>query len=167
MSKEKKINNLREYGEYLSQGIEEVGKDYGLNTKANLIISQQRGKMPDAVFVLQSFAQKVAHRKNYSANTFRVMLYFFGLSEYENFVSVDVKTISEWLDISEVSVKRATKQLTDDNILIKTEHPSDKRRIDYFLNPMASWRGKTMNRDKAIEKLQKKNKAQLDMFTND
>jgi hypothetical protein len=56
--------------------------------------------------------------------------------------------------------------LTDDNILIKTPHPTDKRRIDYFLNPMASWRGKTLNRDKAINRFEKK-KIQLDMFNDD
>jgi predicted transcriptional regulator len=89
------------------------------------------------------------------------------LSEYENFVSIDVKTISEFLDISELSVKRATKQLTEDNIILKIEHPTDKRRIDYFLNPDSCWRGKSLNRDKAIDKLKKKNKLQLELFTRE
>lgn len=167
MSKAKNVEKLIELSEYMSEGFVEVGKDNNMDVQVTTVVKQRTGKMPQAVFLLQSFAQKVAFRKDYSANTFRVMMYFFALSQYENFVSIDVKSISENLEISEMSVKRATKQLTDDNIIIKTEHPSDKRRTDYFLNPMASWKGKSLNRDKAIEKLQKKNKTQLDMFTND
>lgn len=167
MSKSKNIEKLKEYSEYISEGIVEVGRDNNMDVQVTNIVKQRTGKMPQAVFLLQSFAQKVSCRKDYSANTFRVLMYFFALSKYENFVSIDVKTISENLEISEMSVKRATKQLTDDNIILKIEHPSDKRRIDYFLNPMASWKGKSLNRDKAINKLTKKNKAQLDMFSKE
>lgn len=164
MNKEKKQQKLKDYSEYISEGMVEVGKDNEMNVQVTNIIKTRTGKMPDSVFILQSFAQKVSFQKDYSAITFRVLLYFFGLSEYENFVSVDVKTISEFLNVSEPSVKRATGQLSKDNILIKVEHPSDKRRIDYFLNPMASWRGKSLNRDKAISKLEKKNRTQLELF---
>ena len=92
-----------------------------------------------------------------------LLMYFFALSQYENFVGIDVKTISEDLELSEVSVKRATKQLTDDNIILKIQHPSDKRRIDYFINPHAAWKGKSLTRDKFLKKA-KDNKMQLDMF---
>jgi DNA-binding MarR family transcriptional regulator len=166
MKKEEKYQKLKDYSEYMSEGLVEGGRDNNLDVQVTNIIKHKQGKMPDSVFVLQSFAQKVAYRKNYSANTFRIMMYFFGLSQYENFVSIDVKSMSEDLDISEASVKRATKQLVDDNIIIKTIHPSDKRRIDYFLNPMASWRGKTLNRDKFLRKAND-NKMQLDMFNKD
>ena len=167
MEKDKKYKKLSAFSEYISEGIVEVGNDNEMNVQVTNIVKTRTGKMPDSVFVLQSFARKVSYQKNYSANTFRVLLYFFGLSEYENFVSIDVKTISEFLDISELSVKRATKQLTEDNIILKTEHPTDKRRIDYFLNPDSCWRGKSLNRDKAIDKLKKKNKLQLELFTRE
>lgn len=167
MSKAKNTQKLKEYSEYISEGIMEVGKDNNMDVQVTNIVKSRTGNMPQSVFMLQSFASKVAYRKDYSANTFRVMLFFISLSEYENFVSIDVKSISENLEMSEASVKRATSQLTNDNIIIKTEHPSDKRRVDYFLNPMAVWKGKSLSRDKAIDKLTKKNKAQLDMFTNE
>jgi DNA-binding MarR family transcriptional regulator len=167
MSKSKENQKLKDYSEYISEGAVEVGRDNNMNVQVTNIVKTRQGKMPDSVFVLQVFCQQLANRKNYSAATFRVLNYFWALSKYENFVSIDVKSISENLELSEVSVKRSTKQLVDDNILMKLEHPTDKRRIDYFLNPTASWRGKTLNRDKAIEKLTQKNKYQLDMFTND
>jgi len=164
MSKTKNLQKLKDLSEYISEGIVEVGKDNNMDVQVTNIVKARSGNMPQSVFLLQSFAAKVAMKKDYSANTFKVLMYFFALSQYENFVSIDVKTISENLEISQASVKRATGQLVDDNIIIKTEHPSDKRRTDYFLNPMASWKGKSLNRDKAILKLTKKNKYQLDMF---
>ena len=159
----KKSEKIKEIGEYNSQGIEEVGRDNGLKFDVTTIYKGQRGKMPDSIFVLQNFANELSKRKNYSANTFRVLMHFFGLSIYENFISIDIKTISENLDISVASVKRATSQLTEDNIIMKHIHPTDNRRIDYFINPQAAWRGNTLNRDKQLKKL-KDNKTQLDMF---
>lgn len=164
----KKVNfkqEIKDFGEYISEGQEEVGKEMGMEVKATNIYSLNRGKMPDAVFVLQQFCRDLSKRKNYSANTYRVLMHLFGLSQYENYVSIDVKSISEDIGMNESSVKRATKTLEKDNIIIKIKHPSDRRRIDYFINPMAAWRGKAINRTKSIKKLEDK-KQQLDMFSD-
>lgn len=163
MNKKEKKQKLDDFSEYLDGGIMEVGKESGLNVEVTNIVKFKQGKMPDSVFMLQAFAQKLSGRVDYSPVVFRVLFYFISLSQYENFVSVDIKTISENLDISEPSVKRATKKLVDDNVVIKVPHPSDKRRVDYFLNPLGMWKGKTITRDKFINKA-KQNKMQLDMF---
>jgi DNA-binding MarR family transcriptional regulator len=97
----------------------------------------------EAPIKLQNFCKNIANRIDYTQSTFRVLFYLISLSEYENFISIDVKTIAENMNMSPLSVKRATKQLSDDNVIKKIDHPSDKRRIDYFLNPMAMWRGKS------------------------
>jgi len=164
MKNKEKSQNLEEIVEYIERGIEETGKDNKMNFEVTTIYKGQRGKMPDSIFVIQNFANELSKRKNYSANTFRVLMHFFSLSQYENFISIDVKTISENLDISVASVKRATSQLKEDNIIMKHIHPTDNRRIDYFINPHAAWRGNTLNRDKQLKK-HKDNKMQLDMFT--
>lgn len=158
-----KIEKLKDFSSYISEGMVEVGRDRNMDVDVVAVYKQKQGKLPDSLFVLQTFANEMSKRENYSATTFRVLMYFFALSQYENFVSIDVKTISENLGLSEMSVKRATKQLTDDNIIIKVEHPSDKRRIDYFINPQAAWRGSSFNRDKFLKKA-KDNKMQLKMF---
>lgn len=163
MKKKNKNEILRSLGDYMEGGFEEVGKDMGLSVEANTIIKTKQGYLPQSVFLLQEFAEKLSYRTDYNVHTFRVLFYFISLSQFENFISIDVRTISENLNISTPSVKRATKKLTDDNIILKMPHPSDKRRIDYFLNPMAAWKGKTINRDKALSKL-KNNKIQLDLF---
>jgi DNA-binding MarR family transcriptional regulator len=163
--KKKEINKdkLSVYSEYLESGMIEVGKEQNLNVEVTNIIKTKQGKMPASVFVLQSFADKMSMRENYSVIVYRVLFHLISLSRYENFVSIDVKTISENLNISERSVKRATSQLYNDNIIVKVEHLTDKRRRDYFMNPMATWKGKTLNRDKALKKL-KDGRIQLDMF---
>jgi hypothetical protein len=162
MKKAKIKRDLKDFGDYLSVGIKEEGKDRGLNVNSTTIISVGNGKMPDSVFVLQQFCIEISKR-DYSTHTFRVLFYLFGLSQYENFVSIDIKTIAEFLKIAERSVLRATKDLEVGNILIKMTHPSDRRRKDYFINPMAAWRGKTINRTKSIKKLHQSN-VQLDLW---
>jgi DNA-binding MarR family transcriptional regulator len=163
MNKNLKREKLKDFSDYISEGMVEVGRDNNLEVDVVNIVKQRQGKMPDSLFVLQAFAGDMSKRENYSNTTFRVLMYFFSLSQYENFVSIDVKTISENMNLSERSVMRATKQLTDDNIIIKIDHPSDKRRIDYFINPKAAWKGKTITRDKFLKKA-KDTKMQLDMF---
>jgi hypothetical protein len=154
---------IKYLGEYLEQGIVETGNDENISVDSTLILKIKQGKMPDAVFVLQNFCKNIANRIDYTQSTFRVLFYLISLSEYENFISIDVKTIAENMNMSPLSVKRATKQLSDDNVIKKIDHPSDKRRIDYFLNPMAMWRGKTLNRDKFLIKAKAK-KIQLGLF---
>lgn len=167
MNKKEKSKRLNDFADYLNLGIEEAGKDNNLNVQSNTFISEKKGKLPDSVFVLQSFAQKLSYRKDYSIITFRVLFHFLALSQFENFVSIDVKTISDNLEIGEASVKRATKQLFDDRIIVKIPHPSDKRRIDYFINPMAAWRGKSLKRDKFLEQNKNQLRLNLDMFPED
>jgi hypothetical protein len=73
MNKDKKYKKLTDYSEYISEGMVEVGKDNEMNVQVTNIVKARTGKMPDSVFVLQSFARKVSYQKNYSANTFRVL----------------------------------------------------------------------------------------------
>jgi len=163
MNKKEKHQRLRDYSEYIEAGAIEVGKEQNLDVQITTIVKGKQGKMPESVFVVQAFAQKLAFQENYKISTYRVLFYFISLSQYENFVSIDVKSIAEDLRINEQSVKRATKQLVEHNVIIKVVHPTDKRRLDYFLNPLAMWKGKTLNRDKFLEKAKNK-RMQLDMF---
>jgi len=163
MKKTEKKQIFKDFGDYLEGGTKEVANQFGIDADVTIITKGKTGKMPDSVFVIQDFAMKLAIKGGYSLNTYRVLFYFIAISQYENFVSVDINTISEDIEISIASVKRATKELSDDNIIVKVEHPTDKRRRDYFMNPKAMWRGKTINRDKFINKA-KNNKILLTLF---
>jgi predicted transcriptional regulator len=161
-AKAKKEAILRDYSEYISQGMVEVGNEQNLDVKVTNIVKINRGRMPDSVFVLQMFAREICNTK-YNACDYRVLFYFISLTEFENFISIDVKTISEYLGIAERSVLRSTKKFVKDNIVMKIKHPSDKRRIDYFINPQAMWRGNSTKRDKTIKSFENK-KIQLNLF---
>jgi DNA-binding transcriptional regulator GbsR (MarR family) len=90
-------------------------------------------------------------------------MFFFGLSAYENFLGIDIKTISETLEITERSVITALNELEGEKIIIKMKHGIDKRRNDYFINPLAAWKGNSYSRDKRIKTLVQ-NKQQLELF---
>lgn len=161
MKKEEK-NKLKDIGDYAGLGIEEMGRDEGIRIDAYTIMKKQQGRTDPFVRVLQEFAAAVINH-DFSKNTFRVMFLFFSTCQYGNFVMIDIKTISETLQITERNTIQAVKILCDNNIIIKVENVQDRRRNDYFLNPLAIWKGQTEDRRKTVKKLMD-NKTQLDLF---
>jgi len=161
MKKEVK-NKVKEIAEYAGLGIEEMGKDEGIRIDAYTIMKKQQGRTDPFVRVLQEFAAAVINH-DFSKNTYRVMFLFFSTCEYGNFVMIDIKTISEILQITERNTIQAVKILCENNIIIKVENVQDRRRNDYFLNPLAIWKGQTEDRRKSLKKLMD-NETQLNLF---
>lgn len=161
MKKEEK-NKLKDIGDYAGLGIEEMGRDEGIRIDAYTIMKKQQGRTDPFVRVLQEFAGAVINH-DFSKNTFRVMFLFFSTCQYGNYVMIDIKTISETLQITERNTIQAVKILCENKIIIKVENVQDRRRNDYFLNPLAIWKGQTEDRRKTVKKLID-NKTQLDLF---
>ena len=109
--------------------------------------------------VFQTFAFLAATELKPATN--KVLMLFFANSAYENYVGMDIVSIGEKLNISERSVINAINELEKNKIIIRTKHPSDKRRNDYFLNPFTSWKGNAESRKKMIEIIPPN---QLDLF---
>lgn len=130
-------------------------------TETKVVISKQKKRipLPPNVMVFQAFAYLSATELKPSTN--RILMLLFAQSAYENFIGMDVKTISEDLKMSERSVIRGLNELEKNNIIIKYKHPSDKRRHDYFINPTASWKGNSFTRNKMIKST---DPNQLEMF---
>ncbi len=119
-------------------------------TEVKVNIRNKRAvKLPPNIMVFQTFAFLAATKLKPSTN--KVLMLFFASSGYENYIGMDVITISEKLDVSERSVVRSIRELEDNNIIIKTKHPVDKRRNDYFLNPYSAWKGNSYSRKKVLE----------------
>lgn len=161
MKKEVK-NKVKEIAEYAGLGIEEMGKDEGIRIDAYTIMKKQQGRTDPFVRVLQEFASAVVNH-DFSKNTYRVMMLFFSTCQYGNFVNMDIKTISDTLQITERNTIDAVKKLCENNIIIKVENLQDRRRNDYFLNPLAIWKGQTEDRRKTVKKLMD-NETQLNLF---
>ena len=119
-------------------------------------------KLPANIMLFQAFAMVAALKLKPATN--QVLMLLFGLSAYENYIGIDVKTIQEHLGgISSRSIIRALKELEEEKIIIKLPHPSDKRRNDYFINPTAAWKGNSYSRVQRIKQLVK-NSVQLQLF---
>jgi len=118
--------------------------------------------LPPGIFVMQTAAFLCSTKLNASAN--RILMYFFSKSAYENYVGIDVKTLMEELNVSKPTVVNALKDLEYSNILIKFQNVHDKRRHDYFINPISAWKGKSYVRKKAIANIKSENPDQLELF---
>ena len=129
--------------------------------KVAVRVSQNRTPLPQNVMLFQAFATMAAIKLKPA--TSQVLMLLFGMSAYENYLSIDVKTIAETLDISERSVIRSLNELVDNKIILKFPHPSDKRRHDYFVNPLAAWKGNSYTRAKKIKSMIA-DKTQLQLF---
>ena len=109
--------------------------------------------------VFQTFAYLAATELKPSTN--KVLMLFFANSAYENYIGIDQKSIAEKIGITDRSVSSSIKELEKHKIIVKTKHPTDKRRIDYFLNPFASWKGNAESRKKMLDIIPSN---QLDLF---
>lgn len=128
-------------------------------SKVSVIVQRDRIKLSPMVMVFQTFAYLAATKLKPATN--RLIMLLLSKSYYENYVGMDVKTICEELGITRQSVVSSINELVDNNIVIKLKHPTDNRRHDYFINPLAMWKGNGYTRAQAIKKIDKK---QLDLF---
>lgn len=122
-----------------------------LETIVNIKTAPKRIQLPPNVMVFQQFAYLAATKLLPSSN--QLLMLFFSHSAYENYVGMDVKTISEQLNVNQRTVIRALNELVEHNIIIKLKTVGDARRHDYFINPVAAWKGNSFARKKAITKL--------------
>lgn len=136
----------------------------GLNPDDYDISLFKRSKIKAApnIQLFQTAAYLAATCLSPSAN--KILMYFLSISEFENYVGMDQRTLHEDLNISLSSTEKGIKELVENGIIIKTKHPSDKRRNDYFINPMQAWKGKILNRKEALNKLHKEDPSQLHLF---
>lgn len=134
------------------------------DVEVSVNIRQKRGKLPPNIMVFQAFAYLCATKLKPATN--KVLMLFFSLSGYENYVGMDVSTIMEELLLSKPTVVNALKELEENNIIVKVVNVTDKRRHDYFINPLSAWKGNSFTRQKMIKSATLHDPKQLTMFTD-
>lgn len=132
------------------------------NVEVSINVRQKKCKIPPNIMVFQPFAYLSATTLKQSTN--KVLMFFFSISGYENYVGIDVLTIMEKLKLSKPTVVNALKELEDNNIILKFPNVIDKRRNDYFINPLSAWKGNSFTRQKMIKKATQYDPNQLSMF---
>jgi len=139
-----------------------VSNIVGEGNQINIYNKPKRTPLPPNIMVFQTFAYLAATKLKPSSN--QVLMLFFSKSVYEGFIGMDVKTVSEELNITERSVISALNELVENNIIIRVQNLTDKRRNDYFINPMAAWKGNSYARKLALGKIEKIDPMQLSIF---
>jgi hypothetical protein len=122
--------------------------------------ASKRNKLPDMTMVFQAAAKVCAVRLQ--PTTSQLFLFMIGVIGYENYISVDVEYFITELSMSKSSVLRGLKELENNQVIIKINNPRDKRRNDYFINPIAAWRGTS---EKRVNTLRSFDKKQLELFS--
>ena len=130
-----------------------------------IIESNNRTPLPPNIMMFQTLAYLSA--KKMTPGACRVMLLFLSVSQYENAVSMDIKTIIEELKMSKSTVVRATNELEKNGIIIKVKYLKDRRRKEYFINPIAAWKGNSRSRLKFMEKMDPDQLKLFDVDYND
>ena len=85
----------------------------------------------------------LAKDKEIPGEAFRILMFLLHRLDFENYIQVAQKEISETLKINKVNVSRAIKLLCDKGILLRG--PKVGRSYCFRLNPYYGWKGRVKN----------------------
>lgn len=139
-----------------------MGKDFKNGIDVSISVRPSREKLPPNVMVFQTFAYLSATQL--APSTCKVLMYLFSKTGYENYIGIDVKTLSEEVNMVSRTIIRALNELEENGIIVKIKNISDKRRHDYFINPYGAWKGNSFSRKKAITVLTSEAEGQINLF---
>jgi hypothetical protein len=143
--------NKKKITESVSNALKSSENTRVVEITAKTIISEKRTPLPPNAMVFQLAASLCSANLNGVAN--RILMHFIAEVGYENYIGIDQKTIAEKLNISLRSVTRGLAELSEINILQSLEHPTDKRRRDYFINPAMLWKGNSYTRKERVKRI--------------
>ena len=153
----------------VNESVQNALNSFSDNTKSRIVeitaktvIAEKRTPLPPNAMVFQLAASLCSANLNGVAN--RILMHFIAEVGYENFIGIDQKTIADKLNISLRSVTRGLAELSEINVLQSIDHPTDKRRKDYFINPAMMWKGNSFTRKERIKKLSLEDKSQMNLF---
>jgi DNA-binding MarR family transcriptional regulator len=156
---DKKSNDrINEITRIIEEGVEEYGRDEGINMEVTTIYKFKKARLPEFMMVFQYFGEYAV--KNFTPATCKVLWMFVSVSEMKNYLTLDINAIEERTGMSRKSVYNAINQLKEHNVIVVVKNVQDKRRNDYFINPQTMWKGSSINREKQIAKY-KENSTQL------
>lgn len=98
---------------------------------------------------------EIAKDEEITGETLRVLMYLYGLLDFENYIQQSQKEVAEGLGMRKEHVSRAMKVLTSKHIVL--EGPKVGRSRCYRLNPNYGWKGK-------VKSLQEARREQLQVI---
>lgn len=125
--------------------VTQMKETYGDETSVVVYNGRKKIKgMPDWVMIFQVINETLT--KELKPATCKLLLYLLSIIQYDNFVGMNIKTLSEKLKLTERTIIEGMNELRHKNILLSIKDPADKRRNVYRLNPHHSWRGSNQKR---------------------
>lgn len=158
--------NVKKLTKNQSENISEsIKKEFNEDMIVSVVVKNKIPTIPDYVQLFQEAIRRIVAGEGMTLITYRVFLFMLGSMQYENFIGINIKTISEDLNVSVPSVSRAMKQLKDLNIIITIKDTMDRRLNCYILNPKAVWKGKAKNYISVVKKMKNlKNPGQTSLL---
>ena len=114
----------------------------------------------ETVANIQAMFLNMAQDREITGEVGRVLYYFFGKLDFENYIHVAQTDIAEALSLQKANVSRAVRTLCDKEIILKG--PKTGRIITYRLNPEYGWKGKVKNMNAARFTVIQDGKAEAD-----
>jgi len=155
--KKKIEDKLERIKDNLEGGIEELGREENLQIDAFTYFKKRKVYQPEYVALFQDVANLFATNIKLSGGEYRILFYLISLVGYNNFIGIDIKSISENLEIHEKTIIKAISKFVEMNVVIKIPNLIDRRRHDYFINMEMFWKGSPEHRNKTIKKLKERN----------
>lgn len=92
----------------------------------------------------------------------RLLLFCLTIVDYGNSIPMGITQMADELLYSKRQCQRGMDELIYFKVIIKQQHPTDKRMVNYYLNPLQSWKGKVKERRNKIAETPIN---QLDLFS--
>jgi DNA-binding MarR family transcriptional regulator len=133
--------NKKDLYKLQSNVVQAVYNDTGKvpDVKITILPNGRKRKIPDFVYIFQNVEFLLV--QILAPSSCKVLMYLRAVTEYYNRIDKDVSEIATWCNLSEISVKRAVKELKKYNIVLQIKSSSDNRRNIYHINPQSSWKG--------------------------
>lgn len=130
--------------------------------KVTMIIQKDTPKYAkNETFTILFQASTLAIGREISPSASKLLLNLCGFVQYGNVIGKTVDELAEHLKYSTKQIRRALDELVELKVLIKSQHPVDKRSLQYHINAYQSWKGNVKDRKKYIASI---DPNQLKMF---
>lgn len=139
----------------------EIKNQLGEDVAVSLHVKKKIHKTPDFVMFYQEVGKRILEGEMKLSSS-KVFFYLMVTMSFENFIGIDMKTISEKINMPLRTVTLAMKELKEAGIVMAIKNNFDSRRNDYRLNPIVVWKGKVNSRTKSIKENPMQIKMQLD-----
>ena len=114
--------------------VEQVDRNTGEVMQGCMVWIPQRPKLTERWFMaFQDSFIEIAKDEEITGETLRVLMYLYGLLDFENYIQQSQKEVAEGLGMRKEHVSRAMKVLTSKHIVL--EGPKVGRSRCYRLNP--------------------------------